>query len=222
MTLHTAKGLEFPVVFVTGWEDGIFPHLRSLADPAELSEERRLAYVGITRARERLYLSRAVMRSAWGQPAQYPPSRFLDDIPAEVLDWRRLVEFEPFVERRSASESLFSGGRSGGSAGWSEGGGRSSPVSASRFGERMPSRAAGRSSAGKAPLDLDGRRPGLARQVRPRHRPQGRRQRSAGDGDHRLRYVGDGAADADRRRADGEAVAGRIQSSLSRAAPGRV
>ena len=155
MTLHTAKGLEFPVVFVTGWEDGIFPHLRALADPAELSEERRLAYVGITRARERLYLSRAVMRSAWGQPAQYPQSRFLDDIPAEVLDWRRLVEFEPFVERRSASESLFSGGRSGGSAGWSDGGGRSSPVSASRFGERIPSRAAGRSSAGKAPLVLD-------------------------------------------------------------------
>ncbi|MGV0624051.1 3'-5' exonuclease, partial [Mycobacterium kansasii] len=68
MTLHTAKGLEFPVVFVTGWEDGMFPHMRSLDDPTELSEERRLAYVGITRARRRLYLSRAIVRSSWGQP----------------------------------------------------------------------------------------------------------------------------------------------------------
>ena len=89
MTLHTAKGLEFPVVFLTGMEDGVFPHMRSLGDPKELEEERRLAYVGITRARERLYLSRSVMRSAWGSPAFNPPSRFLDEIPAEILDWRR-------------------------------------------------------------------------------------------------------------------------------------
>jgi DNA helicase-2/ATP-dependent DNA helicase PcrA len=81
MTLHTAKGLEFPVVFVTGLEDGTFPHLRSLADPKELEEERRLAYVGITRARERLHLSRAAVRSAWGQPQYFPGSRFLDEIP---------------------------------------------------------------------------------------------------------------------------------------------
>ena len=82
MTLHTAKGLEFPVVFLTGLEDGVFPHLRTLGDPAELAEERRLAYVGITRARERLYLSRALSRSAWGAPQWNPPSRFLDEIPA--------------------------------------------------------------------------------------------------------------------------------------------
>jgi DNA helicase-2/ATP-dependent DNA helicase PcrA len=81
MTLHTAKGLEFPVVFVTGLEDGTFPHLRSLADPKELEEERRLAYVGITRARERLHLSRGAVRSAWGQPQYFPGSRFLDEIP---------------------------------------------------------------------------------------------------------------------------------------------
>ena len=68
MTLHTAKGLEFPVVFLTGMEDGVFPHMRSLGDPRELEEERRLAYVGITRARQRLYVSRAVTRSAWGTP----------------------------------------------------------------------------------------------------------------------------------------------------------
>lgn len=90
MTLHTAKGLEFPVVFLTGMEDGVFPHMRSLGDPTELQEERRLAYVGVTRARERLYLTRAVMRSAWGAPAFNPPSRFLAEIPEEVLDWRRL------------------------------------------------------------------------------------------------------------------------------------
>lgn len=90
MTLHTAKGLEFPVVFCTGWEDGMFPHQRALGDPAELAEERRLAYVGITRARERLYVSRALMRSAWGQPMMNPASRFLDEIPANLLDWRRV------------------------------------------------------------------------------------------------------------------------------------
>lgn len=89
MTLHTAKGLEFPVVFLTGLEDGTFPHLRSLGDPLELAEERRLAYVGITRARQRLYLSRATVRSAWGQPSYNPASRFLAEIPQDLLDWRR-------------------------------------------------------------------------------------------------------------------------------------
>ena len=91
MTVHTAKGLEFPVVFVTGMEDGTFPHQRSLGDESELEEERRLAYVAITRARERLYLTRAAVRSAWGTPQEMPPSRFLDDIPAELLDVRRAV-----------------------------------------------------------------------------------------------------------------------------------
>ena len=89
MTLHTAKGLEFPVVFLTGMEDGTFPHMRSLSEPKELAEERRLAYVGVTRARERLYISRAGVRSAWGQPNYHPPSRFLDEIPATLVDWRR-------------------------------------------------------------------------------------------------------------------------------------
>ncbi|MFE1367677.1 DNA helicase PcrA [Streptomyces anulatus] len=89
MTLHTAKGLEFPVVFLTGMEDGVFPHMRALGQTKELEEERRLAYVGITRARERLYLTRAAMRSAWGQPSYNPPSRFLEEIPEQHLDWRR-------------------------------------------------------------------------------------------------------------------------------------
>ncbi|CKT64990.1 DNA helicase PcrA [Mycobacterium tuberculosis] len=89
MTLHTAKGLEFPVVFVTGWEDGMFPHMRALDNPTELSEERRLAYVGITRARQRLYVSRAIVRSSWAQPMLNPESRFLREIPQELIDWRR-------------------------------------------------------------------------------------------------------------------------------------
>jgi DNA helicase-2/ATP-dependent DNA helicase PcrA len=123
MTLHTAKGLEFPVVFVTGWEDGMFPHMRALGDPTELSEERRLAYVGITRARQRLYLSRARVRSSWGQPMLNPESRFLREIPQELIDWRRT---EP-------APSL------------------SAPVSgAGRFGTPRPSPS--RSAAGKRPL----------------------------------------------------------------------
>ena len=89
MTLHAAKGLEYPVVFLTGLEDGVFPHLRTLGDERELQEERRLAYVGITRARERLYLSRAHVRSAWGQTSYNPPSRFLDEVPADLVEWQR-------------------------------------------------------------------------------------------------------------------------------------
>ncbi|QJY46542.1 DNA helicase PcrA [Pseudonocardia broussonetiae] len=105
MTLHTAKGLEFPVVFLTGWEDGVFPHMRAMGDPAELAEERRLAYVGITRARERLYLSRAMIRSAFGQPNANPASRFLAEVPEGLVDWRRA---EP---ERSAPVGRFGFGR---------------------------------------------------------------------------------------------------------------
>ena len=89
MTLHTAKGLEFPVVFLTGMEHGIFPHQRSLTDEKELAEERRLAYVGLTRARERLYLTRAEYRSLWGQSQYNPASQFLEEIPVDLLDWKR-------------------------------------------------------------------------------------------------------------------------------------
>ncbi|MFM8966151.1 MAG: DNA helicase PcrA [Actinomycetota bacterium] len=89
MTLHTAKGLEFPTVFLTGMEEGVFPHSRTLGEKKELEEERRLAYVGLTRARERLYLSRAEYRSAWGAPNYNPPSRFLDEIPENLIDWNK-------------------------------------------------------------------------------------------------------------------------------------
>ena len=107
MTLHTAKGLEFPVVFLTGMEDGVFPHMRALGQVKELEEERRLAYVGITRARERLYLTRSMMRSAWGQPSYNPPSRFLEEIPEALVEWRRTGA--------DAAKS-FSGGSGGGAS----------------------------------------------------------------------------------------------------------
>ena len=112
MTVHTAKGLEFPVVFVTGMEDGTFPHSRSLAEETELAEERRLAYVALTRARERLYLTRAAVRSAWGAANAMPASRFLDDVPDETIDWKRLA---------SSMEALRGGGTGWGSS-WGEGG----------------------------------------------------------------------------------------------------
>jgi DNA helicase-2/ATP-dependent DNA helicase PcrA len=103
MTLHTAKGLEFPVVFLTGMEDGVFPHQRSLYEPRELEEERRLAYVGITRARQRLYLSRALVRSAWGAPSHNPASRFLTEIPDRLVDWRRTEEDQTRWHRPQAT-----------------------------------------------------------------------------------------------------------------------
>ena len=89
MTLHTAKGLEFPVVFLTGMEEEVFPHQRSLTNPKELEEERRLAYVGITRAEQRLYLTRAVARNWWGRPSFHKESRFLGEIPSGLIEWRR-------------------------------------------------------------------------------------------------------------------------------------
>ncbi len=108
MTLHTAKGLEFPVVFVVGLEDGTFPHMRSIesGDVKDLEEERRLAYVGLTRAMQRLYLTRAEVRSAWGAPQYLPPSRFVDEIPADLVEWRHsettMSSLRARTERRGA------------------------------------------------------------------------------------------------------------------------
>ena len=126
MTLHTAKGLEFPVVFLTGMEDGVFPHMRALGQTKELEEERRLAYVGITRARERLYLTRSTLRSAWGQPSYNPPSRFLEEIPAAHLEWKRT----------GASAPVSSGRASGVAASLSSSRSRSSAAGASGFATR--------------------------------------------------------------------------------------
>ncbi len=114
MTLHSAKGLEFPVVFLIGLEDGVFPHLRSLTEPDQLEEERRLAYVGITRARRRLYLTHAWSRTLFGGTQYNPPSRFLDEIPTGLV---RDVE-----GHRRASRS----GRVYGGGGWRRGDGAGS------------------------------------------------------------------------------------------------
>ncbi|MFJ8186082.1 DNA helicase PcrA [Streptomyces sp. NPDC096105] len=129
MTLHTAKGLEFPVVFLTGMEDGVFPHMRALGQTKELEEERRLAYVGITRARERLYLTRSTMRSAWGQPSYNPPSRFLEEIPPTHVEWKRT----------GASAPVSSGPASGVAASLSSSRSRSSASGASGFATRRTS-----------------------------------------------------------------------------------
>ncbi|ONH32128.1 DNA helicase PcrA [Pseudofrankia asymbiotica] len=128
MTLHSAKGLEFPVVFLTGLEDGIFPHMRTLGDPTQMEEERRLAYVGITRARQRLYVTRSLVRSAWGQPAYNPPSRFLTEVPEHLLDWRRLA---PAPSSPSGGFGGGFGGTGRGSGG-SAGAGSGSPAGQAR------------------------------------------------------------------------------------------
>src|SRR5690606_27385129 len=104
MTIHAAKGLEFPVVFIIGLEDGVFPHLRSIGEPEELEEERRLAYVALTRAEERLYLTHAWSRTLFGGTQYNPPSRFLDEIPEQLVQ---------SIEQRRASR----GGRTYGSSG---------------------------------------------------------------------------------------------------------
>ena len=108
MTLHTAKGLEYPAVFLIGMEEGVFPHLRALSDPDELEEERRLAYVGITRAKERLYLTSAWSRTLWGSTQYNPPSRFIREIPRT---WSRS---RPAPARRGRGDGGSSwGGRCG-------------------------------------------------------------------------------------------------------------
>ncbi|SNS56204.1 DNA helicase-2 / ATP-dependent DNA helicase PcrA [Micrococcales bacterium KH10] len=154
MTLHTAKGLEFPVVFLTGMEDGTFPHLRSLGDEHELAEERRLAYVGITRARELLYITRSATRSAWGQSQEFPPSRFLDEIPEELVDWRRRESSVQLL--RDSWGSYGNGSRyRGGSDGYGSGGGRGS----SRYDDDAdfaPPVGAGRSSFGSSGFGSSG------------------------------------------------------------------
>ncbi len=130
MTLHAAKGLEYPVVFLIGLEDGVFPHLRSIGEPDQLEEERRLAYVGLTRAQERLYVTHAWCRSLYGSTQYNPPSRFLDEIPASLV---HEVKGARRASRRSSfGGSSYSGGGAGaGSSGSSYGAGSSSSGPAS-------------------------------------------------------------------------------------------
>ncbi|RBY77721.1 DNA helicase PcrA [Geodermatophilus sp. TF02-6] len=134
MTLHTAKGLEFPVVFLTGLEDGVFPHLRALGDPRELEEERRLAYVGITRAQKRLFVSRATVRTSWGQPAYNPPSRFLDELPGDTVHWAG-KEPTPAPSTYSSAQSRVAA--TGLSTGGLRGGAGNRPVISVEVGDRV-------------------------------------------------------------------------------------
>ena len=154
MTLHTAKGLEYPAVFLIGLEDGVFPHLRSLGEPEELEEERRLCYVGITRARERLYLTNAWCRTLWGSTQYNPPSRFLKEIPEELMT---MVEGGRRSSGRERQRGFgFGGGRGGGGSygsnsgtgsGW--GGGRDAIVEgALRSGQSTPAKTKGAEQLG--------------------------------------------------------------------------
>jgi DNA helicase II / ATP-dependent DNA helicase PcrA len=144
MTLHTAKGLEYPVVFIVGLEENVFPHVRSIGEPRELEEERRLAYVGITRARERLYLTNAWSRTLFGATSYNLPSRFLKEVPEELVS----------VASAQAKASP----------------GRSLPAS---WGDSSPAFGAGRSSfnarAGAPPVSFD-RQPTPAERLAGRQR----------------------------------------------------
>lgn len=139
MTLHTAKGLEFPVVFLTGMEHGLFPHQRALTDEKEMSEERRLAYVGLTRAMERLYLTRSETRTMWGKSQFNPPSPFLEEIPEELIEWKRTAGFSGFGASGMGAYgarggSSYGGGSYGRSYGGYSGGSRSGYSSGSSRG----------------------------------------------------------------------------------------
>lgn len=208
MTLHTAKGLEFPVVFLTGMEDGIFPHMRALNQVKELEEERRLAYVGLTRARQRLYLTRSVLRSAWGQPAYNPASRFLEEIPETLVEWKRTggapaagrawlllgVVLGRAVLGRFGRLGRFvaRGLRARCGGGPAEGGLGAVGAARGRGGGARGGRAGGR-------------RPGHPRHLRPGHGGGHRRGRRQGAGHRGLRYGGPQAAAA-ALRAGGEAL----------------
>ncbi|MCB4207865.1 DNA helicase PcrA [Arthrobacter sp. UM1] len=143
MTLHTAKGLEFPVVFLTGLEQGVFPHSRSAVDAKELAEERRLAYVGLTRARQRLYLTRSEVRSMWGQSQYNPGSQFIEEIPEDLIEWKREGTARPggFGGSIVGGMGGFSGSRYGSAwgSGGGQGGGRGGRVG-SASGEELVSR----------------------------------------------------------------------------------
>ncbi|MCG2621025.1 DNA helicase PcrA [Arthrobacter sp. I2-34] len=138
MTLHTAKGLEFPVVFLTGMEHGIFPHQRSMTDPKELAEERRLAYVGLTRARKRLYITRSESRSMWGQSQYNPASQFIQEVPAELIDWKREGAERPAFTSGGFGSSRYSGSFWGAGASEAQRPATSSAPAAVRAGRVQP------------------------------------------------------------------------------------
>lgn len=161
MTLHTAKGLEFPVVFLTGMEHGLFPHQRALTDEKEMSEERRLAYVGLTRAMERLYLTRSETRTMWGKSQFNPPSPFLEEIPEELIEWKRTAGFSGFGASGMGAYgarggSSYGGGSYGRSYGGYSGGSRpgySSGSSRGSYSDPYESRSSRRSEPSTADIN---------------------------------------------------------------------
>ena len=201
MTVHTAKGLEFPVVFVTGMEDGTFPHSRAMSEETELAEERRLAYVALTRARERLYVTRSAVRSAWGAANAMPASRFLDDIPAETMEWKRIA----------SSMDALRGGGTGWGSNWGEGGFGSGRGSRGRGGPGRGDDTGGPDDDDFAPAIGSGGRGGgrtvrLGRVETPKDRAEARRAERLARRGKPVRLGGGGdAADSD---ALPEAVAG--------------
>ena len=172
MTLHTAKGLEFPAVFVVGLEEGVFPHFRSLGEPSELEEERRLFYVGITRARQHLAISHAWSRTTWGRTQPAMPSRFVAEVPAHLVDDVGLGSpgrgpgYDDAVGRRAPPERPRTGRRR-----W-----RPAPAAAAVRGPGQHgcrgARPGGRRQGGARPLGP------RRRHERPRARAPGRRPRS--------------------------------------------
>ncbi|MDN5755180.1 MAG: DNA helicase PcrA [Arthrobacter sp.] len=157
MTLHTAKGLEFPTVFLTGMEHGIFPHQRSMTDPKELAEERRLAYVGLTRARRRLYVTRAEYRSLWGQSQYNPASQFLEEIPSQLLDWKRegAIRSAPGAfGSRDFATSRYDGGSFWGAGTGGGGGRRAGDIETGSLHTAPTARAAGRVQPQKEVIQL--------------------------------------------------------------------
>ena len=197
MTVHTAKGLEFPVVFVTGMEDGTFPHSRAMSEETELAEERRLAYVALTRARERLYVTRSAVRSAWGAANAMPASRFLDDIPAETMEWKRIA----------SSMDALRGGGTGWGSNWGEGGFGSGRGSRGRGGPGRGDDTGGPDDDDFAPaIGSGGRTVRLGRVETPKDRAEARRAERLARRGKPVRLGGGGdAADSD---ALPEAVAG--------------
>ena len=188
MTVHTAKGLEFPVVFVTGMEDGTFPHSRAMSEETELAEERRLAYVALTRARERLYVTRSAVRSAWGAANAMPASRFLDDIPAETMEWKRIA----------SSMDALRGGSTGWGSSWGEGGFASGRGS---YGRAGAGRGASADDDDFAPAIGSGRRGGgrtkrLGRVETPKDRAEARRAKRLAARGKPVRLDGSGDADS--------------------------
>ena len=212
ITLHAAKGLEFPVVFIAGLEEGLFPHNRALDDEKELEEERRLAYVGITRAKRRLYLSHAWRRATWGGGGMSIPSRFLLEIPAELMVGPQLhrgadygVDIDPdlvFGDRRSRFGSAI---RSGGGA-YREGSGRpGGPAPGETFRPTRDLGAKREAFAAGAPSGSLGPQPRAAGAIPPRPIVPGERRYRDGDRIHHVRW-GDGIVVTSKLTRDDEEV----------------